>query len=337
MLIIYDIDCYRAAAIELRHLRYFAVLAETLNFTRAAERAHVTQSTLSHQIKQLEEQIGSRLFDRIGRRVVITESGEVFLAFIQRALKEVDQGLGALKRDANALTGSVRVGTTQTFNLQFIPVCVATFMARYPTVKVLVEELAAHDIDEGLKSGSLDIGITYRPVGPNELRFEPLYNEELVLVVSDAHPFADRKRIRMVELHHQPLVLLPKTFTTRQLLDECFNACGAEPRITAEMNAIAPMLGLVERTAIGTIVARNAILPGRQLRAIPIESPTPIRTPGMLWKDQVVQSTLVKSFAAIVRKIALDRARRTRTRVSEPHASSPGEQPDGPVAASGRS
>ena len=302
------------AAIELRHLRYFAVLAETLNFTRAAERAHVTQSTLSHQIKQLEEQIGSKLFDRIGKRVVITESGEVFLAFIQRALKEVDQGLGALKRDPNALTGMVRVGTTQTFNLQFIPACVATFLKRYPTVKVHVEELAANSIDEGLKSGDLDLGITYRPIGASELRFEPLYNEELVLVVSAGHPLADRKRIRMVELHHQPLVLLSQAFTTRQLLDECFHACGAEPHIAAEMNAVAPMLGLVERAPVGTIVSRNAILPARDLRAIPIESPTPIRTPGMLWKEDAVQSTPVKSFAAIVRKIALDSVRRSRPR-----------------------
>jgi len=321
MFIIYAVDCCREAPIELRHLRYFAVLAETLNFTRAAERAHVTQSTLSHQIKQLEEQIGSKLFDRIGKRVVMTESGEVFLAFIQRALKEVDQGLGALKRDPNALSGVVRVGTTQTFNLQFIPACVATFLARYPTVKVLVEELSANQIDAGLKSGGLDLGITYRPIGPSDLRFEPLYNEELVLVVSAAHPFADRKRIRMVELHHQPLVLLPQAFTTRQLLDECFNACAAEPRIVAEMSAIAPMVGLVERTAIGTIVSRSAILPGHDLRAIPIESPTPIRTPGMLWKEDAVQSTLVKSFAAIVRKIALDSARRTRVR-SGRHAGS---------------
>ncbi|MGH8207168.1 MAG: LysR substrate-binding domain-containing protein [Steroidobacteraceae bacterium] len=305
---------------ELRHLRYFAVLAETLNFTRAAERTHVTQSTLSHQIKQLEEQIGTRLFDRIGKRVVITESGELFLAFALRALREVDQGLGALKGDADALTGLVRVGATHTFNLQFIPTCVATFLGHYPAVKISVDELAADAIDAGLKSGNLDIGIAYRPVGPGGLRFEPLYNEELVLVVSPVHPLAARKRIRMVELHRQKLVLLPQIFTTRQLLDECFDACGAEPLIAAEMNTIAPMLGLVERTTIGAIVSRNAILPARALRAIPLENPTPIRTPGMLWKEDAVRSPRVKSFAAIVRRVALESARRPHARPSRPKA-----------------
>ncbi|MGH8115418.1 MAG: LysR substrate-binding domain-containing protein, partial [Rhodanobacteraceae bacterium] len=300
------------------HLRYFSVLAETLNFTRAAERAHVTQSTVSHQIKQLEEQIGTRLFDRIGKRVVMTQSGEVFLTFVMRALEEVDQGLGALGRDPAALTGLVRVGATHTFNLQFIPACVATFLGHYPSVKMSVDELAADAIDAGLKSDSLDIGIAYRPIGPGGLSFEPLYNEELVLAVSAAHPFAARRRIRMVELHRQKLVLLPQVFTTRQMLDECFNACGAEPLIAAEMNAIAPMLGLVERTTIGAIVSRNAVLPARALHAIPLENPTPIRTPGMLWKEDAVRSPLVKSFAAIVRKIALESARRPQLRAGRP-------------------
>ena len=78
---------------ELRHLRYFVALAEYLSFTRAAERVHVTQSTLSHQIRQLEEEVGQPLFDRIGKKVVTTEAGELFLGFAMRALKEVDQGI----------------------------------------------------------------------------------------------------------------------------------------------------------------------------------------------------------------------------------------------------
>jgi LysR family cyn operon transcriptional activator len=232
----------------------------------------------------------------------------------------VDQGLGALKGDPDTWTGLVRVGATHSFNIQFIPACVATFLSHYPAAKISVDELAADAIDAGLKSSHLDIGIAYRPVGPSGLRFEPLYNEELVLVVSPAHPFAARKRIRMVELHRQKLVLLPKIFTTRQMLDECFNACGAEPLIAAEMNTIAPMLGLVERTTIGAIVSRNAILPVRALHAIPLENPTPIRTPGMLWKEDTVRGPLVKSFAAIVRKIALESARRPHVRAGRSKA-----------------
>ena len=156
----------------------------------------------------------------------------------------------------------MRIGTTHTFNIGLIPECVALFLARHPAVQVRVEELPAEQIGERLQARELDIGIAYRPNGPTELWFEPLYNEEMVLVVSAAHPLAGRKRIRMVELHQQRLVLMPDYFSTRALLDECFKASGAQPVVVAEMSTIAPMLGLVLRMPIGAIVAINAVPAG---------------------------------------------------------------------------
>ncbi len=292
---------------ELRHLRYFVALAEYLSFTKAADRVHVTQSTLSHQIRQLEEEIGQPLFDRIGKRVVTTEAGELFLAFATRALKEVDLGIAMLKPGGSGLTGEVRIGATHTFNIGLIPECVAQFLVRHPTVRVRVDELPAEQIGAKLRAGELDLGIAYKPGGgATDLWFEPLYNEEMVLVVSDTHPLAGRKRIRMVELHQQRLVLLPGYFSTRVLLDECFEASGAEPVVVAEMSTIAPMLGLVLRAEIGAIAAVNAVPAGMTgLQLIPIESPTPIRTPGMLWRLNAEKTAPAHSFAVIVRKTAL--------------------------------
>ncbi|MBI3366945.1 MAG: LysR family transcriptional regulator substrate-binding protein, partial [Burkholderiales bacterium] len=169
-----------------------------------------------------------------------------------------------------------------------------------------VEELPADDIGLRLRSGDLDLGIAYRPSGPTELSFEPLYNEEMVLVVAATHPLAGRRRIRMVELHQQPLVLLPARFTTRGMLDECFAASGAEPAVVAEMSSVAPMIGLVLRAPVGTIVSANAVPPELAgLRTVPIESPTPIRTPGLLWRADAAKTPALQSFAVIVRKTAL--------------------------------
>ena len=151
----------------------FVALADTLSFTRAAERVHVTQSTLSHQIRQLEDEIGRPLFDRIGKRVLLTDAGETFLGYAAKALREVDQGLGELKRSAGALSGEVRIGATHTFNIGFVPECLAAFMARHPTVKISVEELAAEAIGQRLAEGTLDVGIAYEPADPALLWFEP--------------------------------------------------------------------------------------------------------------------------------------------------------------------
>jgi LysR family cyn operon transcriptional activator len=295
---------------ELRHLRYFVALCETLSFTRAAQRVHVTQSTLSHQIRQLEDEVGRALLERIGKRVLLTEAGETFLGYAARALREVDQGLGDLRRAADELDGEVRIGTTGTFNMSFVPECLAAFMHKHPTVKVTVEELAADEIAHRLLGGTLDLGIGYQPGDPAQLWFEPLYTEEMRLVVGLAHPLASRKRVRMVELHRQRLVLLPPSFATRALLDDCFRSCGAEPVLAAEMNTIAPMIALVARTALATIVAPQAVPPRDDLRVIPLESPTPVRTPGILWQRGARQTPAVRSFANGIRKIALGRSLR---------------------------
>lgn len=99
--------------------------------------------------------------------------------------------------------------------------------------------------------------------------------------------------------------MLPGVFATRAQLDECFRACGAEPQIVSEMNAIAPMLGLVQRTRIGAIVARHAVPKESGLAIIPLESPTPIRTPGILRNHERNQTEQIRSFSAIVRGVAL--------------------------------
>jgi LysR family transcriptional regulator, cyn operon transcriptional activator len=295
---------------ELRHLRYFVALAECLSFTRAAERVHVTQSTLSHQIRQLEEQLGRDLFDRIGKRVVLTEAGETFLGYAAKALREVDQGLSDLLRSGEALSGEVRIGATGTFNIGFVPECLALFLQRNPTVKVSVEELSGDVIAQKLIDASLDVGIAYQPADATRLWFEPLYTEEMVLVVGATHPLAQRKRVRMAELHRQSLVLLPHAFTTRGMLDHCFRTSGAEPVVAVEMNTIAPMIGLVARTQLAAIVSSHAVSPQADVRIIPLESPTPVRTPGLLWKRDAKQAPAVRSFAACIRKLALGKSLR---------------------------
>ena len=293
-----------ASFMELRHLRYFTALAGSLNFTRAAERVHVSQSTLSHQIRQLEDELGQPLFDRIGKRVLLTDAGESFLAYATRAMLEIDQGVGELKTRAVSMSGVVRIGATHTFNIGFIPDCVAQFLARNATVKVIVEELAADAIAAGLSAGDLDLGVAYKPDTQHALRFEPLYNEELVLVVAQGHPLGERKRIRMIELHQEPLILLPKSFSTRRLLDECFAAAGAQPNVIAEMNTVAAMLSVVAKVHAGTVVAANAVRGSTDLRLVSLESPTPVRTPGLLLNESQPMSKAVRAFAALLRRTA---------------------------------
>jgi LysR family cyn operon transcriptional activator len=289
---------------ELRHLRYFDAVAETLNFTRAAERLHVTQSTLSHQIKQLEEELGVVLFDRSGKHVRMTEAGEVLRSHMMPALEQIDLGLQALRGPGEAITGSIRLGTTPSFNTQMVPQCVATLLNAYPGIQVNVEELAAGQILKRLRSGHLDMAVSYPPGEGSDLWFEPLYNEELRLVVSVRHPLAKRRRVRMVELHNVRMVLLPGQFLTRKLLDDCFDAAGAKPLVAAQLNSVAPMIELIRQTDLAGIIPETAMAQSADLRVIPLEDPTPIRTPGMLWPKGATRSPVLKHLAEIIRRAA---------------------------------
>ena len=289
---------------ELRHLRYFDTLAETLNFTRAAERLHVTQSTLSHQIRQLEEELGMVLFDRSHKKVALTEAGELLRSHLVPALQQIDRGLQALSHPAEAITSELRIAATHSFNTRLVPLCVSAFLAYHPHVQVRVEELSAEQIAKRLSSGHLDLGVSYKPDNRPDLWFEPLYNEELRLCVAATHPLAKRRRVRMIELHHCRMVLLPQQFSTRGLLDECFEAAGAQPLVVAELNSIAPMIELIRQTDLAGIIAETAVTPSPDLRVVPIEDPTPIRTPGLLWKKGANRSPMVKHMASVIRRAA---------------------------------
>lgn len=292
---------------ELRHIRYFEALAETLNFTRAAERLNLTQSTLSHQIRQLEEEVGLALFDRSSKRVRLTEAGAILRSHLMPALGQIDRGLQALRADVPRQSDVVRLGTTPTFNMRMVPQCVSTLLAHYPGVRVTVEELAAGPIAKRLLSGHLDLAVSYRPEDRPELWFEPLYNEELRLVVSKRHPLAKRRRVRMSELHQVPMVLLPRQFLTRQLLDECFESAGCQPWVVAELNSVGPMIELIRQTELAGIIAETAITPAPDLSVITLEDPRPMRTPGLLWNKSTSRSPAVKHMADVIRRTASSR------------------------------
>jgi LysR family transcriptional regulator, cyn operon transcriptional activator len=249
---------------ELRHLRYFVAVAERLSFTQAADTVHVTQSTLSHQIKQLEDQLGQRLFERVGKRVLLTEGGSIFLAHASSALREVDNGVRTLRQVAGQLKGEVRIGAGQSFCIRFIPECVASFLVTHPTMRIVVEELSAAQIDSRLRADEIDLAVAYRPTDTTDLSFEPLYNE--------------------------------KHFRSLQI----------EPNVIVETNGIATLFAVARKLKIAAIVSEYSAVDAPGLIPIALEAPTPSRTFGLIRKRNPQQSAAVRSFAATIRRTALE-------------------------------
>jgi LysR family cyn operon transcriptional activator len=284
---------------ELRHIRYFLAVAETLHFRRAAERAAVSQPALSQQIKQLEEEIGTPLFDRLGRAVQLTRAGAIFLEHARRVIRELESARAAIAAEEGLQCGTLPVGVLQTVNAYLIPEIVSRFAQAHPCVSLRVEELSGRQIEEGVASGRLNAGIGFVPPMFQTLDTDPLFEEDLVLIIPQRHRLARRLRIALADLAGEPLVLLSQMYCVRQLIDESFQKAAVSPTVAIEMNSIEGILATIRAGARATILPRLSLglKPTSQLRAIGLTNPTPRRGVGLLWRVGSYRSPAARAFA----------------------------------------
>ena len=270
---------------ELRHLRYFLAVADANHFRRAAESLGVSQPTLSLQIQQLEKELRTTLFDRIGRRVQLTVAGETFRRHAQVILHELDEAQVALLELDGLKRGRLNVGVVQTLNTYLIPPIIARFSRCHPDVFLNVEELLAAQIEEDLLRGQTNLGISFASPSTDEIGSEPLLDEELVLIVSSRHRLARRTTIKMRELDLERLILLPGASYLRKLFDEKTREAGVRPKVIVELNSIDGILATIRTGGIATILPSRALKNrGTGLRAIPLIEPTPRLTLRLLWR-----------------------------------------------------
>ncbi len=271
---------------ELRHLRYFLAVADTMHFRHAAEHLHVSQPTLSHQIQQLEKELGTPLFDRIGKRVHLTVAGEIYRSHVQRIFLELDEAQVAVNDLDGMKRGKLYVGAVQTLNTYLIPPIINRFTTSHPGVFLSVEELTAHQIEEDIQRGRLKLGISFVPPSTREIDSESLFEEELVLIVSSRHRLARRLFLEMKELDAEPLILLPTAYYPRQMIDEKTKEMGIFLQVAVEMNSIEGILAAIRNGDGATVLPALALTAQKKsaLRAIPLREPTPRRSVGLLWR-----------------------------------------------------
>jgi LysR family cyn operon transcriptional activator len=204
----------------LRHLRYLLAVAEHHNFTRAAEALHVSQPTLSLQIKQLEELLQVQLLDRSGRRVRPTDVGEVYLQYARNALRELEAGRRAIHDVQSLSRGSLRIAMTPTFSTYLIGPLIERFSTSSPGILLNIREMSQNEMELVLAEDGLDLGIAFSKVDSPEIDCQPLFAEKLTIMVGIAHPRANQGgTMTLAELQAESLALLTADFITRQLIN----------------------------------------------------------------------------------------------------------------------
>lgn len=284
---------------ELRQLKYLLVIAETGNFTRAAEQLYVTQSALSQQIQALEQEIGAVLLDRSRRGTRLTTAGEILTRHAARVMQEIDQAAVALRELNGLQRGELRLGVVQTVNSYFIPTLITQFASRYPDIRLQVDELAADDIEAALVNGDVQVGVSFVPPTLASLGFVDLFTEELVLVTRRDHPLADERSLAVSALDGMPLIMLAKTFCTRRLWEESARLVSAVPRIAMEMNTVSGILSVVEKTGIPSVLPGRAVSEDGTLIGIPLRDPVPSRRVGVLWNAATFVCAASRAFIEI--------------------------------------
>lgn len=244
------------ATVELRHLRYFCAVAEELHFGRAAARLGLSQPPLSLQIRQLEEMVGARLFDRHSRSVALTDAGRALNESARRILRDVDTAMAAARQAGSGEVGELRVAFAPTLMLSAFADMIRRYRARHPGVRLDLRELPSAEQTAALLRGDIDIGFA-REAGPDaRLNVEPIAREPLMIALNRDHPRARQARVPVAALANDPWVLFPRAIAPL-LHDHVLRLCqeaGFVPRVAQESRETYTTVGLVGAGVGVTIV-----------------------------------------------------------------------------------
>lgn len=288
---------------EVRQLNYFVKAAELLHFTEAASACFVTQSTLSQQIKQLEDELGMLLFDRIGKHVRLTEAGTVFLQHTKKILQDVKRSKQAILELNNLEAGDLKIGVTYAFSSMVLP-ALSPFSSKYPGIKIFLEYGPPETLETKLKAAELDIILTFHEESDNDgLEMQLLFSSRIMMVVSKKHPLASLKKISVNELAGLELILPGKGFSSRDYVNDLFSKKKLVPKIRIEMNEVNSLLTLVESTSWVTILNEKAIVTWDNLVTVPIAGRERYKQAFILWQKGVYKKKAATLFIEELGKI----------------------------------
>lgn len=257
---------------ELRQLKYFAKVAETLNFSEAAKMLCITQSTLSQQIKQLENELDTPLLIRSSHKVTLSEAGELILPHVRRVIYEAESCADRIN-DLNKLaSGSLSIGVTYSFS----PILTETlllFMKQYPKIRLDIYYKPMNELMELLKERVVDFVLAFKPTQSIEgVESHILFQNYLAAIVSEHHPLASKEKVTVAELRSYDLALPSKGLQARNTFDNIISA--HDPlRVRIELNEVNILLKLIRQSMLVTVLAEATIHNETGVKAVPLDIP----------------------------------------------------------------
>jgi LysR family hydrogen peroxide-inducible transcriptional activator len=291
----------------LRALQYFIKLAELKHFSKAAEACFVSQPTLSTQIKNLEEELGVQLVERIPRKVQLTLVGQEIAERARHVLRDVEQIKMTARRSRDPETGTLRLGIFPTLAPYLLPHVVPGIRQRFPELKLQLAEEKSEDILRMLDDGILDAALLALPIDADGLEMEILFEEPFMLAMSQSHALNNRDSIKLKDLDGRELLLLADGHCLREHALEVCALAGARERVDFHATSMETLRQMVAADVGITLMPVLAVKPPIALTANlslrPFAKPAPTRTIALCWRRSLPLGSLMKSLAECLRDL----------------------------------
>jgi len=305
---------------ELWQLEVFMAVASERSFSRAGDKLGRTQPAISSAVKLLEEELGERLFDRVGKTVRLTAAGELLGDYGRRLLRLRDEAVQAVGELRGLARGTLRLGANETTCLYVLPDVLAKFKSAHPHVQIDIQRAITRTITERVKEGGLDIGIVTLPIKEPRLETMTIHRDELSLIVGPSHRLAERKSVKMRDLEDEPFILHKVGTTTRERLIKHFGEDGVKMKVTMELASIETIKRFVSIGLGISIVPRLCIrkeIEEGALRSLVIRDARFQRKLGLIYHRERHLSQAARAFLAVI----AEKQKSVRAASSTVHAS----------------
>jgi DNA-binding transcriptional LysR family regulator len=283
----------------------FLEVAKQGSFSRAGDKVFRSQSAVSAQIRQLEQEYGDRLLDRSGKTVKLTPAGQVFYDYAERLKQLREESLMAVADHSRTPHGTLRVGANEATCLYVLPELFAEYCRLYPPVRINIYRNFSYKIVEKLENGSIEVGILTLPIQSPSLEIHPIFRDKLMLMVSSSNPLAKHKTAAVRDIIKHP-VLLPKTGHTRRLMDKLFRPYREELQVRMELPSIGMIKSFVAAdlgvSLVSASFARDEVASGRA-KLIDLEDAELFRELGLAYRRDRTLSCATTAFVDLLRKL----------------------------------
>lgn len=274
----------------IRALQYLVTLSEMRHFSKAAEACHVSQPTLSTQVRKIEEELGVQLVERSPRRVMMTQVGREVVGRARAVLNEVEAMHQISRQSRDPGTGVFKIGIFPTLAPYLLPHVIPGIRRRFPKLTLQLFEEKTEDVLRLLTQGRLDAGLVALPI-PEELtqlEVRELFEEQFVLAMPDTHPLAKKPRISVQDLRNQELLLLEDGHCLRDQALEVCQMVGAEEKVDFHATSMETLRQMVAAntgiTLMPCLAVKPPVAPTENVTIRAFDDPAPKRTIAMIWR-----------------------------------------------------